>query len=112
MIIASVLVGIIVGIGSALCVLPGLIAALFLYFTTVAVVDPELVGNRGSVRQLQSGQRRTSARRSWCGCWRSSSSPSARSSGVGLLVAVPVAALLVAYAWRKLTGGYVAPATP
>ena len=32
--------------------------------------------------------------------------------GVGLLVAVPVAALLVAYAWRKLTGGYVAPATP
>jgi uncharacterized membrane protein len=32
--------------------------------------------------------------------------------GVGLLVAVPVAALLVAYSWRGLTGGYVAPATP
>ena len=32
--------------------------------------------------------------------------------GVGLLVAMPVAALLHVYAFRRLSGGQVAPATP
>ena len=32
--------------------------------------------------------------------------------GVGLIVAVPVAALILVYAWRRLTGGQVAPLTP
>jgi uncharacterized membrane protein len=32
--------------------------------------------------------------------------------GVGLIVAVPVAALILVYAWRRLSGGQVAPLTP
>jgi uncharacterized membrane protein len=32
--------------------------------------------------------------------------------GVGLLVAVPLAALIVVYTYRSLNGGYVAPAIP
>ena len=32
--------------------------------------------------------------------------------GVGLLVAVPVAALFLVFAWRRITGGQVAPLTP
>jgi uncharacterized membrane protein len=111
-IIASVLVGIIVGIGGALCVLPGLIAALFLYFTTVAVVDRNSSATEGLSASFN--------------LVKDNFGPAilvwllavivvavgAILCGVGLLVAVPVAALLVAYAWRKLTGGYVAPATP
>jgi len=32
--------------------------------------------------------------------------------GVGLLVAVPVAALFLVCAWRQISGGQVAPLTP
>ena len=32
--------------------------------------------------------------------------------GIGLIVAMPVAALFLVYTYRKLTGGQVAPLTP
>ena len=32
--------------------------------------------------------------------------------GIGLIVAIPVAALFLVYTYRKLTGGQVAPLTP
>jgi uncharacterized membrane protein len=32
--------------------------------------------------------------------------------GVGLLVAIPLVALIEVYAWRRLTGAQVAPLTP
>ena len=111
-IIASVLVGIIVGIGSALCVLPGLIAALFLYFTTVAVVDRNSSATEGLSASFNLVKENFG---SAILVWLLAVivvAVGAILCGVGLLVAVPVAALLVAYAWRKLTGGYVAPATP
>lgn len=111
-IIASILVGIITGIGSILCVLPGVIAALFLYFTTIAVVDRNSSATEGLSTSFN--------------LVKDNFGPAilvwllaivvifvgAILCGVGLLVAAPVAALLVAYTWRKLTGGYVAPATP
>jgi len=31
---------------------------------------------------------------------------------IGLIVAVPLAELVVVYAWRRLSGGHVAPQTP
>ncbi|MFT4202158.1 hypothetical protein [Gordonia sp. (in: high G+C Gram-positive bacteria)] len=110
-IIGSVLSGLIISIGMALCVLPGLIAAIFLYFTTVAIVDHNLSGVDGlkasfNVVKANFG----STLLTWLlavvivfvG---------ALLCGVGLLAAVPIAALFVAFAWRKLTGGYVAPQT-
>ncbi|GAA3028333.1 hypothetical protein GCM10010528_07580 [Gordonia defluvii] len=111
-IIASILVGIITGIGSILCVLPGLIAALFLYFTTIAVVDRNASATEGmglSFNLVKDNFGQTLL------VWLLAIVivlVGAILCGVGLLVAVPVAALLVAYSWRGLTGGYVAPATP
>ncbi|QKT06441.1 hypothetical protein HUN08_03975 [Gordonia sp. X0973] len=110
-IIGSILVGIITGIGLALCVLPGLIAAIFLYFTSVAIVDHNLSGPDGLVASFNTVKANFGpALLTWL-LAVITAVVGALLCGVGLLVAVPVAALLVAYAWRRLTGGYTAPAT-
>ena len=109
-IIASILVGLITGIGSILCVLPGLIAALFLYFTTIAVVDRNSSATDGLSASFNVVKDNFG---SAIVVWLLSIVIvviGAVLCGIGLLVAAPVAALLVAYTWRRLTGGFVAPA--
>ncbi|NNG96557.1 hypothetical protein HLA97_04725 [Gordonia araii NBRC 100433] len=111
-IIASLLMGIIVSIGYVLCILPGLAAAIFLFFTTVAVVDRNLSGPEGLTTSFNLVKENFGpAILTWLVVGVITFVGSLL-CGVGMLVAAPVAALLTAYAWRSLTGGYVAPATP
>ncbi len=111
-VITALLVGIITEIGYALCFVPGLIASVMLMFAIIAVVDRNLSpvdaiktsfdiakNNIGPVILV----------------WLLTALivfVGALLFGVGLLVAMPVAALLHVYAFRRLSGGQVAPATP
>ncbi|MGU3497546.1 hypothetical protein [Mycobacterium sp. C31M] len=111
-IVATLLVGIATAIGSVLCYIPGLIVSIFAFFTTVALLDRNLsaidaiktsidIAKKNFVQVLL--------------VWLLFSVILAVGSFVcyvGLLVAAPVAILFEVYAFRKLTGGQVAPLTP
>lgn len=111
-IIATLLVGIAVSIGSVLCYIPGLIVSIFAFFVTPALIDRNLsaidaiklsidVTKNNFVQVLLS--------------WLLYSVILAVGSFlcyVGLLVAAPLAILFQVYAYRRLTGGQVAPLTP
>ncbi|MCK0172950.1 MULTISPECIES: hypothetical protein [Mycobacteriaceae] len=111
-VIASFLTGIITGIGYALCYVPGLIASIFLLFTTVAVVDRGL----SPVEAIK--QSFTVAKAQFVPVlltWLLAMIAIFVGSflcGIGLLVGAPVAGLLVVSSYRRLTGGPLAPATP
>lgn len=109
--IASLIVGVLTTIGFVLCILPGLIVTVLAFFTTVAIVDRSLSpvdGIRASMDIVKKNFGQTLL------FWLTSLAITvvgALLCGVGLLVAAPVAYLLQVYAYRKLSGGSVAPAT-
>jgi len=91
---------------------PGLVVALFTIFTTVILVDR----NVGAIDGIKASFELV----------KSNFGPAilaylivavimaigAAICGIGLIVAVPVAQLFLVYAYRKLSGGDVAPLTP
>ncbi len=111
-IIAGLLVGIITSIGLFLCVLPGLAASIFLMFTIVAVLDRNFSPIDGLKSSFETGKANFGAvLLTWLAIIVVVV-VGALLCGVGLLVAMPVAALLLVYAYRVMNGGPVAPATP
>ena len=108
--IAALIVGILTVIGVFLCILPGLAVTVLAFFTTVAIVDRNLSpidGIRASFGIVKQHFGKTLL------FWLTSLAVTlvgALLCGVGLLVAAPVAYLLQVYAYRKLSGGSVAPA--
>lgn len=107
--LAALLVGVLTTIGSAACFLPGLIVGLFAQFTTAFVIDQSqsaIKGFTSSVSTVASNFGNALL------VWLVAAAAvilGVLACGVGLLVAVPVAALLMIYAYRKLSGGHVAP---
>ncbi|GAB17105.1 hypothetical protein GOEFS_019_00180 [Gordonia effusa NBRC 100432] len=111
-ILASVLVGIITYIGFLLCIIPGIIAAFLLWFTTVAVVGRGISAVDGiktsyNLVRARLGDSILAALLSYVIilvgtvlCY------------VGLLVAAPLAALFQVYTFRRLSGESIAPLTP
>jgi uncharacterized membrane protein len=110
-IITTLIVGILTGIGYFLCVLPGLVVAVFSMFAIVAVVDRNLSPIDAIKASLNTV--------------KDNLGPAVIAflvillimlvgsiCYIGLLVAFPVAQLLTVYTWRRLTGAPVAPATP
>lgn len=109
--LASLLVGIATSIGSALCVIPGLIVSIFAFYTTVSIVDRNLSpidGIKTSIDITKSHFVPTLL--AWL-IYAVTLFVGALVCGVGLLVAAPVAALFLVYTYRRLTGGQVAPVT-
>jgi uncharacterized membrane protein len=111
-IIATVIVGVLSSIGYALCVIPGLAVALFAIFTTVIVVERgtgAIDAIKGSFELVKANFVQVLlayliiAAITFVGSIL---------CGVGLLVAIPVAALFLVYTYRRLGGGQVAPLTP
>jgi uncharacterized membrane protein len=111
-ILAGLVVGVITTIGFFLCIVPGLIASIMLMFTIIALLDrnlPPIDSVRASfdVAKSNFGQ----VLLTWLvivllvivG---------ALVCGVGLLVALPLVALVEVYAWRRLTGGQIAALNP
>ena len=111
-IIAGLLVGIITTIGFVLCILPGLAASIFLMFTIIAVLDRNMSPVDGLKSSFQTGKANFGG---VLLTWLAAIVlvlVGAVLCGVGLLVTVPVTALLLVYAYRVMNGGLVAPATP
>ncbi len=110
-IVATIIMGVLTAVGS-LCIIGGIIVALFLMFTVVALLDRNLspvdavkasfdivkdnIGNAIVAYLVMAAILLVGA----IVC------------GIGLIVAGPVAALFEVYTYRRLTGGQVAPLTP
>jgi uncharacterized membrane protein len=109
-VIASLIVGILTGIGVVLCILPGLLVTVFTLFSTVAIVDRNLSpidGIKASIDITKAHFGKV------LGAWLLSLALLAVGAllcGVGLLVTAPLAYLFVVYTYRTLSGGSVAPA--
>lgn len=111
-VIATLIVGIITSIGYVLCFLPGVAASIFLMFTTVAVLDRNLSPIDAIKSSFDTTKNNFGAVLLTWLVFFALIVAGAILCGVGLLVAVPVAALIVVYAYRSLNGGYVAPVVP
>jgi uncharacterized membrane protein len=98
-------------VGSLVLALPAVILGLFALFATVAIIDRNL----SAVDGLKESFRITKANFGQVlVLWLASAAIlflGVLFCGVGLLVAIPVSYLLLVYAYRKFTGGQVAPAT-
>ncbi|WNG80868.1 hypothetical protein C6A86_022105 [Mycobacterium sp. ITM-2016-00316] len=111
-IIASVLSSIIVAIGVLLCIVPGVIATIMLFFTTAVVVDRNVSGIDGLSTSFNMAKANFGP---VALTWLTTIGIGilgVLACLVGLIVAYPVIALVTVYAYRKLSGGYVAPLTP
>lgn len=111
-IIAGLIVGVITTIGFILCIIPGVIASIMLVFTVVALLDRNLspvdaVKTSFDLSKANFGNVFVT----WL-AMVATAVVGALLCGIGLIVAVPVAALILVYAWRRLSGGQVAPLTP
>jgi uncharacterized membrane protein len=118
--VASLIVAVLVSVGLVLCLLPGLVIAFLLQFYGYAIVDRRVDATTAAVQSDPIGALRASFQitSSNVGALIGLSIVSlvlnligAVLCGVGLLVTLPVTAIALAYAWRQLTGGVVAPQT-
>ena len=111
-IVAGLIVGIITTIGLFLCIIPGLLASIMLVFTVVALRDRNLSAVDAVKTSFDTSKANFgNAFLTWL-VGIVTVFVGALLCGVGLLVAVPVAALFLVCAWRKISGGQVAPLTP
>lgn len=111
-VIAGLIVGVITTIGFILCIVPGLIASILLMFTTIAVLDRNLSPIDAIKSSFETAKNNIGP---VLLVWLVSVAVvlvGALLCGVGLLVAIPVAALLLVFTYRTLNGGFVAPAVP
>jgi len=110
--IASLIIGILTSIGQALCVIPGLLVSLFTIFSLVLIVDRNLApvdAIKASFEMVKSNFVQVLLAWLIIGVIVA---VGALVCGVGLIVAVPVAALFLVHTYRKLGGGVIAPPTP
>lgn len=111
-IVATLIVGILTSIGFALCVLPGLVVAIFTLFTVIALLDRNLspidaIKTSFDIAKNNFGQVLLTFL-----VVLVVAIVGAVLCGVGLLVAIPLVALIEVYAYRKLSGGQVAELNP
>jgi uncharacterized membrane protein len=109
-ILASLLVSVLTGLGSVVCVLPGLVVAFFAMFTVPYAIDR----SQGAIDALKSSFSTVSSNflnafLAWL-VYVACIVAGSIACGVGLLVGGPVGALVLIYAYRKLSGGQVVPA--
>jgi uncharacterized membrane protein len=108
-ILAAVIVSILTGLASVVCFIPGLIVAIFAQFTIPFVIDRSqsaIDGLKSSFSTVSSNFGNSLL------AWLVQAAAvlvGALVCGVGLLVGAPVAALVLTYAYRKLSGGQVVP---
>jgi len=111
-ILAALLVGVITALGSFLCVIPGLIFGIFAQFTVPFAIDRSLSPIKAMTASFSTVTSNIGpALLAWLVAV-AATIVGALACGVGLLVAVPFVALVVIYAYRKLSGGQVVPLQP
>jgi uncharacterized membrane protein len=111
-VLGALIVGVLVSIGYVLCVLPGLAVAIFTIFTTILIVERNLApidAIKASIDIVKANF--VQVLLVWL-LFGVITTVGSLLCGIGLIVAVPVATLFLVYAYRKLSGGQVAPLTP
>jgi len=110
-IIATLIIGIAAGIGS-FCFIVGLVIGVFTLFTTVIIVDRK-VSPIDAIKQSVEITKNNIVPviLTWLVAG-AIALVGALLCGIGLIVAIPVSALFLVYAYRKLTNGHLAPQTP
>jgi len=112
MILLTLIVGVLVAIGYVLCVIPGLIVALFAIFAHAVLVDRGLSpidSLKASIEIVKANVGQVIL------VWLVAGLigiAGALACGVGVLVSAPLASLMLVYTYRRLSGGQVAPLTP
>jgi uncharacterized membrane protein len=105
--LAAFLVSIVTSIGYAACFLPGVVVGIFTQFIILFVVDR----SQSAIKGFSSGFSLVGSNfANALLVWLASMAAifvGALACGVGLLVAAPVVALILTYAYRKLSGGQV-----
>jgi uncharacterized membrane protein len=111
-IIASVLISIATSIGYFLCVVPGLVVAIFTLFAIVALIDRNLSPIDAIKASIDITKNNfVHVLLTWL-VVAAIILVGALLCGIGLLVAAPVAVLFLVYSYRRISGGQVAPLTP
>jgi uncharacterized membrane protein len=111
-IVATLIIGVLASIGYALCVLPGMAVALFTIFSIIAVIDRNLSAIDGIKASFEIVKANfVPVLLTWLAL-AAIVFVGALVCGIGLIVAIPVAALLEVYAYRRLSGGEVAALNP
>ncbi|MEO9326802.1 hypothetical protein [Gordonia aurantiaca] len=108
----AILVGIITSIGSALCVIPGIIAAFFLMFAVVATIDKGLSPIDAMKASFELTKSKVGDSIITLLVTYAITLVGALVCYVGLIVAAPVAQLFLVHCWRRLNGAPIAPADP
>ena len=111
-IIAAVIVGLLTSIGFVLCIIPGIVVVLFTMFTVVALLDRNLAPIDAIKASFDVAKNNFGAVFLTAIVVFAAVLVGALLCGVGLLVALPLVALIEVYAWRKLSGGQVAELNP
>lgn len=111
-VIASLITGVISTIGYFLCVLPGLVASFLFMFTTIAVLDRNLSPIDAIKSSFETVKNNIGPALLTALAVAAVIIVGFLLCGIGILVGAPLASLLLVYAYRRLNGGYVAPATP
>lgn len=110
--LAAFLVSVVTAIGYAACFLPGLLVLIFTQFTILFVVDRSQSAGKGFTSGVALvGSNFVAALLVWL-LSVAAIVLGSLACGIGLLVTVPVAALIMTYAYRTLSGGQVAPPAP
>ncbi|OBG75284.1 hypothetical protein A5700_00110 [Mycobacterium sp. E1214] len=110
--LAALLVGFLTSLASALCFLPGLILGIFTQFTVLFVLDRSDSALKGFTSSFSLAGKNFGSALLLLVVEVAVLLIGALACFLGLVVAVPLAALILTYAFRKLTGGNVAPAQP
>ncbi|MGD1173903.1 hypothetical protein ACKUVQ_11535 [Mycobacterium seoulense] len=110
--LAVLIVEVLTSIASALCFVPGLVLGIFTQFTAAFVIDRSESAIKGFTSSFSlAGSNFVNALLVWLIAF-ASILVGFLLCGVGLLVAVPLVALLIIYAYRRLSGGQVVPVPP
>ncbi|WP_197507879.1 hypothetical protein, partial [Mycobacterium sp. 852014-52450_SCH5900713] len=107
--LAVLIVEVLTSIASAFCFIPGLVLGIFTQFTVAFVIDRSESAIKGFTSSFSlAGSNFVNALLVWLIVF-ASAIVGLLLCGVGLLVAAPVASLLIIYAYRRLSGGQVVP---
>ncbi|MFT4124829.1 MAG: hypothetical protein QM662_01190 [Gordonia sp. (in: high G+C Gram-positive bacteria)] len=109
-IVTALLVALFTGLATVLCYLPGLIAAFLLQFAVLFTVDRDLApmdAVKSSFTLAKDSMPSTLL--SWI-VTAALTFVGSLACGLGIIVSWPVAQLFLAHAYRRLTGGQIAPA--
>ncbi|MGW0159189.1 hypothetical protein ACWDUN_07670 [Mycobacterium sp. NPDC003323] len=111
-IVATLLVGLATALGTLACYIPGLIVSIFAFFTTVALLDRNLSAIEAIKTSIDIAKNNfVPVLLTWL-LYSVILAVGSFVCYVGLVVAAPIAILFQVYAFRRLTGGQVAPLTP